>query len=121
VQIHDSYERRVDGSGDTGDNQELVQDVGTKAVGVVGDTVGAVGETAGNLVGSTLAMSSATRDASQRDEQLRLRLDLNLDIEIQLNAKIHGDLILQLLYDLPCFSWFVLFVVNDCWQFKQFG
>jgi hypothetical protein len=103
MQIHDSYERRVDGSRDTRDNQELVQDVSTKAVGVVGDIVGAVGGTAGNLVGSTLAMSSAARDASQMDEQLRLRLDYNLDLEIQLKAKIHGDLTLQLLYDLSCF------------------
>jgi hypothetical protein len=48
-------------------------------------------------------MSSATRDASQGEEQLRLRLDLNLDIEIQLKAKIYGDLTLQLLYDPPAF------------------
>jgi hypothetical protein len=99
--MHDRYEQRVDGAYENRDSQELVQDVSTKDVGVVRDSVGAIGATTGNIVGSTLAMSSSRRDTSQRDEQLRLRLDLNLDLEIQLKAKIHGDLTLQLLYGFP--------------------
>jgi hypothetical protein len=60
----------------------------------VGNTVGGVTDTLGNVAGNALNQGGG---GSGKSDTLRLRLDLNLDIEITLKARIHGDLELALL------------------------